>query len=259
MTSYRFAVLGSPVEHSRSPELHHAMLEIAGLEGEYLRIEADTQVLAEAVAELREGHWHGLNITMPLKRDAARMADSLSPSASRSGSANTLSLHGSGIYGDTTDSTAFVELLDTRRFRSDTTALVLGAGGAAAAALSAMPPRMNVYLAARRADQAEDLTSRLGGDTVSWGKAVDGAIVINTTPLGMRGERLPDDILGAASGLVDLPYGPAKTPAVAAAEQLGIPHADGHEFLLRQAIASFAMWTGEHIELNALQRALRKT
>lgn len=258
MRSYRFAVLGSPVEHSRSPELHTALLEIAGLDGQYLAIEADTQVLAEAVAGLREGRWNGLNITMPLKRDAARMADSLAERAARSGSVNTLSLRGSVVHGDTTDSAAFSELLDTSRFQENTTALVLGAGGAAAAALTAMPPEMNVYLAARRADQAAALAGRLGGEAVSWETAVAGALVINTTPLGMGGESLPESVLEVAAGLVDLPYGPAKTPAVVSAEQMGIPYADGHEFLLRQAIASFATWTGEQIELDALQQALRK-
>lgn len=258
MKSYRLAVLGSPVEHSRSPALHTAMLEIAGLDGEYLAIEADAQVLAEAVAGLREGHWHGLNITMPLKGDAARMADSLTPRAARSGSVNTLSLRDSVVEGDTTDSAALSELLDTSRFRESTTALVLGAGGAAAAALTAMPPRMNVYLAARRADQAAALAGRLGGDAVSWGAAVAGAVVVNTTPLGMAGESLPEGVLEVGSGLIDLPYGVSKTPAVVSAEQMGIPYADGHEFLLRQAIVSFASWTGERIELSVLQQALRK-
>lgn len=258
MTSYRFAVLGNPVEHSRSPELHTAMLEIAGLDGVYLAIEADAQVLADAVEGLREGRWHGLNITMPLKRDAARMADSLAPRAARSGSVNTLSLRGGVVHGDTTDSAAFGELLDTSRFRGITTALILGAGGAAAAALTAIPPGMTVYVAARRADQAAALAGQMGAEAVSWGVAVAGAIVVNTTPLGMGGESLPEGLLDVGSGLVDLPYGPTKTPAVVSAEQRGIPYADGHEFLLRQAIASFASWTGEQIEVRALQQALRK-
>lgn len=234
------------------------MLEIAGLDGEYLAVEADVQVLAEAIAGLREGRWHGLNITMPLKSDAARMVDSLSPRAARSGSVNTLFLRGSVVHGDTTDSAAFAELLDQSRFRESTTALVLGAGGAAAAALTAMPPRMNVYLAARRADRAAALARRIGGSALSWGTPVAGALIINTTPLGMGGEGLPEGVLELGSGLVDLPYGPTKTPAVVFAERKGIPYADGHEFLLRQAIVSFASWTGERIEFNALQRALRK-
>lgn len=258
MTSYRFAVLGNPVEHSRSPELHSAMLQIAGLDGEYLAIEADARKLADVVGELREGRWQGLNITMPLKRDAATMADSLAEPAARSRSVNTLSLRGAIVHGETTDSVAFSEILDTSRFREGTTALILGAGGAAAAALTAIPARMNVYLAARRADRAADLVGRMGGEAVSWGTAVPGAIVINTTPLGMGSESLPEDVLEVASGLVDLPYGPTRTPGVVAAEQLGIPFADGHEFLLRQAIASFASWTGESIELDGLQQALRK-
>ncbi|MFP3882290.1 MAG: shikimate dehydrogenase family protein [Actinomycetota bacterium] len=258
MTFYRFAVLGSPVKHSRSPELHAAMLESAGLDGEYLAIEADDRTLAGAVVGLREGRWHGLNITMPLKREAAKLADSLAERAARAGSVNTLSLRDGMVHGDTTDSVAFSEILDTSRFREGTTALILGAGGAAAAALTAIPPRMNVYLAARRTDRAAVLVRRMGGEAVSWGTPVAGAIVINTTPLGMHGESLPEGVLKTGSGLIDLPYGRAKTPAVVAAEQTGIPYADGHEFLLRQAIASFASWTGESIELSELQQALRK-
>jgi len=258
MTFYRFAVLGSPVEHSRSPQLHAAMLEIAGLDGEYLAIEADTTTLAEAIAGLRVGRWHGLNVTMPLKLDAARMADDLAERAARSGSVNTLSLRGSNVHGDTTDSVAFSEILDSPRFQEGTTVLILGAGGAAAAAMTAISQRINVYVAARRADRAADLVSRMGGETVPWGTAVSGAIVINTTPLGMGGESPPEDVLEVSSGLVDLPYAPTRTPAVVAAEQRGIPYADGHEFLLRQAIASFGSWTGESIELSALQQALRK-
>lgn len=65
MTLYRFAVLGDPVDHSRSPTLHEAMLELAGLEGSYEKVRADRNVLSDTVAGLRTGDWHGLNVTMP--------------------------------------------------------------------------------------------------------------------------------------------------------------------------------------------------
>lgn len=246
------------MEHSRSPELHGAMLELAGLEGEYLKVRADRYKLAKAIEDLRSGRWSGINVTMPLKSEAARLADSLSPRAARSRSVNTLAHRDSVILGDSTDSTAFAELIASERFRGISSILVLGAGGSAAAALSAMPAGANVYLEARRMSQAEQVAGRLGGEVLSWGTAVAGALVINTTPLGMGGEDLPYRVLETAGGLIDLPYGTDTTPSVLVAAERGLPHADGHEFLLRQAIASFAMWTGIQIELETLENAVRK-
>lgn len=256
---YRLAVLGDPVEHSRSPQLHEAMLKIAGLAGEYHRIRADEDALSAAVAELRRGRWDGLNVTMPLKEAAARMADSLSPTADKSRSVNTLIRTGSGIEGDSTDSSTFRDLLRSGRFADSTSVLILGAGGSAAAALASMEHASNMYVAARRTLAAEELTTRLGGEVVSWGTAVAGALVINTTPVGMSGEELPVGLIEVASGVIDLPYGAGTTPAVRAAGHLSLPYCDGHEFLVRQAMASFRLWTGIDIDYEAIVAALRNT
>lgn len=260
MTRYRLAVLGDPVDHSRSPALHHAMLRITELDGEYLRVRADSGVLAAEIEGLRSGRWSGLNITMPLKAEAARLAESLAPSAALAGSVNTLVMKDDTVVGESTDSTAFAELIGSERFQGASSILILGAGGSAAAALAAIDdPSSTVYLSARRREQAEDLSGRMHGEPLSWGTAVAGALVINTTPVGMAGETLPEGVLEVAAGLIDLPYSDFTTPAIATASRLGLPHSDGHEFLMRQAIASFAIWTGAHVELETLRAALRKT
>lgn len=235
------------------------MLGIAGLAGEYRRLRADEDVLSRAVEDLRAGHWHGLNITMPLKATAAVLADSLSPTAERSGSVNTLVRERRWVRGESTDSWTFRYLVDSGRFNERTAVFVLGAGGSAAAALAALDDERNVYVASRRAAMAGDLTARLGGEAVSWGAAVAGALVINTTPLGMSGEPLPDGILDVASGLIDLPYGPKPTPAIEATGRLSLPNADGHEFLLRQAMGSFELWTGVSIDYESVSEVLRNT
>ncbi|HEU4894326.1 MAG TPA: hypothetical protein VFT85_00690 [Acidimicrobiia bacterium] len=257
--SYRFAVLGDPVEHSRSPQLHGAMLDIAGLEGTYEKVRADESVLATAVEGLRKGEWDGLNITMPLKAEAARLADTLSATAARSGSVNTLLRAGEQISGESTDSVAFNEILQLPRFDERTSVLVLGTGGSAAAALAALGDEPNVYVSGRNEGKVEGLSSRLGGDPVGWGSAVAGALVINATSLGMGDETLPTGVLELASGLVDLPYGAQETPAVTSAKALGLALVDGHEFLLRQALASFALWTGVSLSLETLSTRLRNT
>jgi shikimate dehydrogenase len=259
MSYYRFAVLGDPVEHSRSPQLHQAMLEIAGLNGEYQRIRADADILRAEVEALRSGDWDGLNITMPLKAVAASVADVVSPSAEKAESVNTLTRNRTRIRGDSTDSSTFRFLVDSERFAERTAVLVLGSGGSAAAALAILNVDPNVYIAARRNMAALDLAARLGGEVVSWGSAVAGALVINATPIGMSREHLPDGILDVASGLIDLPYGSGPTPAIETARGLSLPSADGHEFLLRQAMASFELWTGVSLEYETVLGALRNT
>jgi shikimate dehydrogenase len=257
MTYYRLGVLGDPVEHSRSPQLHATMLRLAGLEGEYLRVLADEQVLQEAIDGLRRGEWDGLNVTMPLKEAAARLVDTLTPVAERSGSVNTLIRSDSAVQGDSTDTAAFRILIDSARFAGRSSLLILGAGGSAAAALAALEDTSNTYVASRRIASAEELTSRLGGEVVSWGTAVARALIINATPLGMTGEKLPDGILEIAAGLIDLAYASDPTPAIDLADRHGIPRADGHEFLLRQAMVSFHQWTGVRVDYDAITVALR--
>lgn len=258
MTFYRLAVLGDPISHSRSPLIQTALLELAGLEGEYIAVRADEKVLTEAVEGMRSDVWNGLNITMPLKGAAARLADRLSPMADRGGSVNTLVREGSTIVGHSTDATTFEDLLGPDRFPPAAPILILGSGGSAAAALSAIRHR-EVFVSARRAETADDLSERLGGTPIGWSTPVPGAVVVNTTPIGMHGESLPPGLLDHASGLIDLPYSDESTPAVTAARDLGLSVTDGHEFLLRQAMGAFRLWTGKDVGLDDLVARLRKT
>jgi shikimate dehydrogenase len=83
-----------------------------------------------------------------------------------------------------------------------------------------------------------------------------GAVVVNATPVGMRGEALPTDLVAASSGLFDMAYGSGPTPAVRLARELGLPVADGPDMLLAQAAASFAIWTGVDPPLDEMRAAL---
>jgi shikimate dehydrogenase len=258
MTRYDLALLGDPVAHSRSPALHRAMLELSGLDGDYRAIRADEEVLARTISDLRSGLFQGLNVTMPLKGVAAAMADSLSPPAMRSESVNTLLLDGGTVLGHSTDSTTFEELVDSDRFEADAPVLVLGAGGSARAAMAALQGHRSLFVSARRPGGAAGLATTFGAGTIDWGTAIRGAVVINSTPLGMHGEQIPVPVIGEAGGLIDLPYGSDETPAIATAKSLGLACVDGHEFLLRQAITSFQLWTGARVALDDLVTKLRK-
>lgn len=257
MTSYRFAVLGDPVGHSRSPVIHGAMFEITGLQGTYERIRADKAILADTIGGLRAGVWDGLNITLPLKIEAAGMADRLSPRTQFSHSINTLFIHDGVVHGESTDSLTFEDILQTGPLSEIDEILLLGSGGSAAAALAAIGDGRPVTVSARRQERASRLAEHFGSGVVAWGSNIPGALVINATTLGMGGESLPECVMETAGGLIDLPYGEAPTPSVGVAVRLGIPFVDGPDFLLRQALASFRIWTGESVDLDMLRMTLR--
>ncbi len=248
------ALLGDPVAHSLSPRLQAAALAETGIEGSYVARQVDVAGLEAAIGEIRSGRLHGANVTMPHKEPAARLADVLEPDAAQAGSVNTLWLHDGALRGASTDvegiRSAWGEL-------PGGPVLLLGAGGAAAAALLALEGRP-LTVAARRAAAVRQLISRTGVDAsvAAWGEAVDGAVVVNATALGMHGETLPDGLLQAASGLFEMPYGPSQTPAVERARSLGLPVVEGIDLLVWQAALSFGRWTGLTPSVAAMRAAL---
>lgn len=233
------------------------MLDLAGLEGSYTKIQADEETFARVVVEIRRGEWDGLNVTMPHKALAASSCDEVSHGALVSWSVNTLFVREGRLLGESTDTTAMASLLEQDRFDRSAPILLLGAGGGAAAVLAGSSDR-ETYVSARRVEAARELAGRFGSETVPWGTPVAGAVVINSTPVGMAGESLPEGVLAVSAGLIDLAYGQIDTPAVSLARHFDLPVVDGYEFLVRQAIDSFAIWTGARVGFDRLMERLRK-
>jgi shikimate dehydrogenase len=258
--SLRFAVLGDPIEHSRSPAIHTAALDHLEIDGSYVAISAGHPELQSAVRQLRDGALDGINVTMPLKADAAALADSLTSEAARSGSVNTMRARDGLVEGLSSDVIASRRAAEDSRFPPGAAVLVLGAGGAAAAVLVGTADR-DLYVAARDERRAGELIERVGVDAgvIPFGAGVAGALVFNATPLGMGGERLPAEVTGIAAGIVDLAYGETETPAIAEARNRGLPVMDGVEFLVLQAAVSFEWWLGRSAPIEVMAAAARKT
>lgn len=252
----RFALLGDPVEHSLSPVMLGAAFAFSAIDAEYLALRADLDVLRDGIESLREGDWHGMNVTMPLKFDAAALSDELTVEASRAGSANTLRQSKGRVEGHSTDVVAFSDIAG-RRFDDLDEVLLLGSGGAAAAALAAFEDR-RVYVSSRDRRKAESLANRSGAaGVVDWGSAIEGGLLVNATPLGMHLELLPAGLVDSAEALIDLTYGANTTPAAARAAARGVPVVDGVEFLAVAAAASFEWWTGVPVDSDVLLEAAR--
>ena len=255
----RLAVIGDPIAHSKSPAIHTAALRALGIDGSYVGVRVAAKDIEAMLVRVRNGEFNGINVTMPHKRKAAELVDDLSDDARRSASVNTI-VRGAGgrLSGHSTDITALRRLWRQRGIPVDRPALVLGAGGAAAAACLAAPSP-TVFMSARRPEAARALVAAIDRPVVvvPWQAAVSDAVVINATALGMKGEELAGRVMMLASGLVDLAYGSDVTPAVAAARQRGLPAVDGLEILVAQAGDSFRLWTGREPPWEAMAQAAR--
>lgn len=212
----------------------------------------------DVVDELRSGRLDGVSVTMPHKKNAFASVDERSQNAQRTGAVNTVVVDGGRLIGHNTDVAGVAHALAT--IESDRTApiLILGNGGAAAAAILATEGR-RISVSGRSEERSRILAERLriDVDLVPWGSSVAMASVINATPLGMAGEQLPDGVVERAGGFVDMTYGSARSPSVAHALALGLPTSDGLTMLVGQAIGAFELFTGEPAPALAMEQAAR--
>lgn len=271
----RFVLAGSPVAHSKSPDMHAAAFAALGLPHTYEARDVDAAGLAELVAALRDATLDGLNVTVPHKLRALALADHAEPEAHAAGAANTLYRDAAGrVVAANTDVPALAaELAALGAAAKDARALVLGSGGGARAAVLALArlgARM-VVVRARTPEHARPLASIAPGalvvvEELRASPDDDFAVVVQATSAGMRGPSEADGPVLAASvdwGALppaavayDLVYAPAVTPFVARARARGLAAASGAGMLARQGALAFERWLGVAAPLDAMRAAL---
>jgi len=267
MTPARCGVIGHPVGHSRSPEIHRAFAEQSDIALEYELIDAAPDAFAARVRKFFAGAGKGLNVTVPHKAAAFELADEADGDARRSGAANTLTRLANGrIRADNTDGTGLVhDLIQNRGFPlTDRRILVVGAGGAAAgiipALLDAAPSEL--ALCNRTPARAETLARHLDDRRLNLlqSRAPDDIrsydLVINATSASLRDERpdLPSTTIGSETLAYDLVYSGRPTPFMKWASDLGANSADGWGMLVEQAAESFCLWHGIRPHTGSVQR-----
>ncbi len=261
----RLVILGHPVAQSRSPIFQNAALEYAGLTQRYTALDVAPDALAETLRVLATEHAGG-NVTMPHKQAVFLAAHRTSALAARVGSMNTFWHEDGELVGHNTDVAgvlATVRALCPTGVR-DAQCTVLGAGGAAAAVFVALDELgcRNIRVCARTASRAELLAERVRVnikvfDTVE--AAVQGsAIVINATPIGMRGNEVPiaPARLSPNAVVFDLVYRPDTTPWVRQARLQGLRAEDGLRMLIEQGAEAFRSWFNTEPSTDIMRRAI---
>lgn len=263
-------VIGSPVAHSKSPQLQRHWLKEYGIKGYYIPMDVAHDDLEQVLRTLPKQGFVGVNVTIPHKEAVMGIADIVTDRATLIGAANTLIFRKDGkILADNTDGYGFMANLQSNAPNwkpKDGPAVVLGAGGAARAVVASLlhVGVPEILLTNRTRVRSEKLAEELGNrikvvDWVQAGNIVEEAnVLINTTSLGMVGKpelRVPLDGLRPETTVTDLVYTPLKTRLLLEAEQAGCTVVDGLGMLLHQAVPGFERWFGVRPEVDADARA----
>lgn len=270
-------ILGYPVSHSLSPRMHNAAYRAMGLDICYIPLPVKPPDLQTAVQGLQAVKFLGANVTIPHKVAAAGLMDRLDESTAKIRAVNTIVNTESGLAGHNTDGEGFVRALEevTTIDYGSAPAVLIGAGGAARAIAFALAEKGIKELAIinRSRDRAVALKTLLGNhhsslpvsvlapDDVGRELVTASKLVINATPLGMKGNLksvpVAVDNLTEDHVVCDIVYsGSGDTPMISAAREKGAVTLGGLGMLLHQGAASIRLWTGMDPPLDEMRRAI---
>lgn len=256
----RYAVIGHPISHSKSPLIHTGFAQATGQVLQYTAIEAPLDGFAATVEAFRAQGGLGVNVTLPFKLQACEYATHVSPRAARAGAANALKFDGTHCHAENFDGIGLVRDIvhNLQKPIRGRRVLVLGAGGATRGAIEPLLGELpaQLFIANRTATKAQALVALFGGlaqaGTVLQGGGYEDIqgqfdVVINATSASLGGEALPISALVFAPHALayDMMYGKGLTPFLQLAKAAGVKHmADGVGMLVEQAAEAFAWWRG---------------
>ena len=251
MTNLKLGVIGHPVAHSKSPALHNAWMARYGIHGLYEKIDIVPGDLAGRFPKLQAQGYAGINVTVPHKESVLALCDHLDDTARAIGAVNTVTFGQDGARGFNTDSFGFLENLRSV-WAGRGPAVVLGAGGAARAAVHALKSAgfSSIVVINRTPERAEHFAQDFGVDVGLWGNwsvLSSAALLVNTTSLGMAGQpSLEIDLraLPKEAAVYDIVYTPRMTELLTAARARGNSVVTGFGMLVHQARKAFEIWTG---------------
>ncbi|HNB23078.1 MAG TPA: shikimate dehydrogenase [Candidatus Melainabacteria bacterium] len=277
-------LIGHPVSHSLSPAMHLAAMKHIGRDGDYRLIDVVEEELDSKLASLHREGYAGFNVTIPHKRAIFARCIGKSEDAVRTGAVNTVKLHPDGkMIGHNTDLMAFRQALEDHfGKRKRRKAIILGAGGAARAAVAALVDldfqQVNLLVRNPEKHSLSDFfcgDKLLAGETFKMLRSEDFAkedsgdlpqLIVNCTPLGQSSNELPSwaDAMFKKAGkhafFFDMVYSKSEnpTPMIEIASKHRLESIDGKEMLARQAAAAFEFWTDKSMPLNVMLDALNR-
>lgn len=265
----RYAVMGNPIMHSRSPRIHSLFAAQTQQRLEYTAIQVDSGGFVQAVGNFNASGGKGLNVTVPFKQEAFALVNTCTARAQRAGAVNTIKFEKKTLFGDNTDGVGLVRDLMVNRQLDlhGKKILLMGAGGAARGVLAPLLEQQpaGIVIANRTPDKAVELAQQfvdlgqvrgIGFDQLDT-EQFD--LIINATAASLQGEMptLPDTVLAKQACCYDMMYGKL-TPFMQWASEHAVTRIfDGLGMLVEQAAESFYLWRGVRPATQAVITQLR--
>ena len=255
-----YGVAGDPIEHSLSPVIMNTALRRENVNGVYLPLHAKT--LKDLMRCVREIPLHGLSVTMPYKQSILAHLDNTDAHTTKIGACNTVVRGQDGkLYGFNTDAAGVVRPLEQRLTIENAKVLVLGAGGAARAAVFGLKERgAEIWILNRTSVKGQKLARQAKARTIKRAdlRKIAFDVIINATPVGMGNTRdcpLKDEEIQARV-VFDMVYDPVETHLLQVARAKGIAVIPGVEMFVQQAARQFEIWTGKPAPAGDMLRAV---
>jgi len=268
--SKTFAVIGDPIDHSLSPNIHSAAFRELNLESSYIAYRIPRGELKEGIESLKKIKIDGFNVTIPHKIEMMKYLDKMDESCSIIGAVNTVTNNQGILKGYNTDMDGFLDPFKKKEMKIEgRKILLLGAGGAARAIVAGFAKKnaKHLTIANRTLEKANTLAQfankiGLNADAITIGmignNLQDYEIIVNATSIGLKNEPSPIslDSIKPETIVYDIVYMPMNTDFLKKAKQKGAKIIYGYEMLLGQAVRAFEIWHGIEAPYNAMKKAL---
>ncbi|MDP4626341.1 MAG: shikimate dehydrogenase [Akkermansiaceae bacterium] len=274
----RLAVIGNPISHSSSPQLHQPALDAFGKEARYIRLLVEPGMVAEAFAKMTQLGFIGCNVTVPHKIEAMEACGEVSEQARQIGAVNTVVFSENEIHGYNTDGPGFMQAVsdDFGIALGENHTLILGAGGGAGQAIAtqcALLKPVQLTLINRSLDKITDLAERLRdispeteittlafGDPGLIAACHSADLLVQTTSLGLKQddpEVIPSECFQSHHCVYDTIYQPPETHFLKAARNYGCKTGNGLSMLIHQGAIAFQHWFPETDPLSLMKAAMK--
>ncbi len=247
----RYLVIGNPIKHSLSPELHNYWIKKNNIIGIYDKKELKINDIQKVILKLRNKELNGINITVPFKKEIIPFLDLLSEEAKNTQSVNTINIEDNKLVGHNTDIKGFeLSIKETRFDIKNKDIFIIGAGGVVSSIICALKKFhvSKIYVCNRTKEKAENLKSLFKDiKIIDWGEVPKFDVVINATSLGLQENDNIELDFSKIKGnklFYDIIYNPKETNFLKFGKNLGNKIQNGQLMFIYQAQAAFELWHG---------------
>ncbi len=250
----KYYVIGNPIEHSLSPELHNFWIKKNDINAVYEKIKLEESDLKDFINKIRNDEIHGINVTVPFKNKVIKYLDKLSLEVETTDSVNTIYKSGKNIIGHNTDVAGFeLGLRHSKINVLHKSIFILGAGGVVPSIIYSLLSMgcKKIFLSNRTMKKAENIKRKFHEiEIIKWGEIPEFDIIINATSVGLKGDSLDLSLNVKDKIFYDVIYNPKETPFLKKAKENGNKTENGKFMFIYQANQSFSIWNNMIPKIN---------